>query len=45
MKMMFVGNLHRLHYHIVENIQSHVQFACILLGNRCHDEPVDQLFD
>jgi len=44
MKMMFVGDPHGLYQHIVDDIHSHRPTACVLLGDQCYDEPIDQLF-
>jgi len=43
-KMMFVGDPHGRYKHIVEAIQLDAPKACVLLGDQCFEEPVDQLF-
>jgi len=43
-KMLFVGDPHGRHAHIVQEIETKQPEACVLVGNQCYDEPIDQLF-
>jgi len=43
-KMMFVGDPHGLYQHIIDDIQLHCPTACVLLGDQCYDQAIDQLF-
>jgi len=43
-KMLFVGDPHGRHAHIVEEIESEKPAACVLVGDQCYGEPIDQLF-
>jgi len=43
-KMLFVGDPHGLYEHIIEAIEKKKPSACVLVGDQCYDEPIDQLF-
>jgi len=42
--MIFVGDPHGRHEHIIDAIQSRQPAACVLVGDQCDEEPIDQLF-
>ena len=44
MKVMFVGDPHGLYQHIIDAIKLHQPTACVLAGDQCYEEPIDQLF-
>jgi len=43
-KMLFVGDPHGQYEHIIEAIEKSNPAACVLVGDQCYDEPIDQLF-
>jgi len=42
--MMFVGDPHGRYHHIIDAIDEQKPDSCILLGDQCYEEPIDQLF-
>jgi len=42
--MLFVGDPHGLYEHIIEAIEENKPTACVLVGDQCYDESIDQLF-
>jgi len=42
--MMFVGDPHGRYHHIIDAIDEQKPGSCILLGDQCYEEPIDQLF-
>jgi len=44
MNMMFIGDPHGRYQHIIDAIHKQKPASCILVGDQCFDEPVDQLF-
>jgi len=43
-KMLFVGDPHGQHKHITEAIEKEKPEACVLVGDQCYDDPIDQIF-
>lgn len=43
-RMLFVGDPHGRYEHIIQAIEAEPPAACVLVGDQCYDEPIDQLF-
>jgi len=44
MNMIFVGDPHGRYQHIIDAVKEQQPASCILVGDQCYEEPVDQLF-